>query len=58
MMHQWMNAQRRLELWQRLCQLSDELQAIAQFWWELDPDMQGPTADDVEPHRPDIKPRP
>lgn len=40
MMEQWMNAERRLELFDRLWTIIDELQAIAHFWWELDPDMQ------------------
>jgi len=52
MMQQWMNAERRFELWERLCQLIDEMQAIAHFWWELDPHMQPQSADDAEepPH--------
>jgi hypothetical protein len=50
MMQKWMDAQRRFELWERLCQLTDELQAIAHFWWELDPYMQPQTAEDAEQH--------
>jgi len=34
-------AARRAKLWERLCQLSDELQELACLWWDEDPEMAG-----------------
>lgn len=35
-----LDSERRLELWERLCQLSVDLQSIVHFWWQLDRELQ------------------
>ncbi len=40
-----MRAQRRAELWERLCRLSDELLELSWLWWEDDPEMASWDAD-------------